>query len=498
MTPLVEAREVTKRYPGVTALEGVSFTIRPGSVHVLAGENGAGKSTLVRILTGTERATEGRIRILGRDPAEDPSLFRRIGFVPQELSLFPHLSVAENLFMPFDQAGFGGVFVRPRTLERAARTQLERFRIQGHPRQQVRELSVSDQQLLMIARACAHRRLDVLILDEPTSSLTLAEVARLFEILRALREEGKGIVFISHKSEEIFEIGDEISVLRDGRTVGHYPVGELDEARLLSLMAGEEVSVEEHYQPATNPGERVLEVRDLSGYRFHEVSFDLHRGEILGFAGLVGSGRSELMQSIFGYLRPSRGEVRLHGRPQPLGDPTRSVAAGLVYLSEERRLHGIFPMQSVLHNIGIALFGETATLGLVSTAKERRRVREIVDRFGVRTPSLSQRIMFLSGGNQQKAIIGRAMAIRPEVLILDEPTRGIDVRTKIEIYRLMKRLAEEGIGIVLVSSDMLELRNCASRILCMYEGRIRAEFATRRCTNEELVAAIVGRGNTAA
>ena len=498
MTSLVEAQAITKRYPGVVALDGVSIAIRPGKVHVLAGENGAGKSTLVKILTGTEQATEGRVRILGRDAAEDPSLFRRIGYVPQEISLFPHLSVAENLFMPFDQAGFEGAFVRPAELERAARSRLERFRIRAHPRQQVRELSVSDQQLLMIARACAHRTLDVLILDEPTSSLTIAEVERLFEIVRGLRDEGKGIVFISHKSEEIFEIGDEITVLRDGRSVGHFAIDQLDEARLLSLMAGEEVPIEEHYRPATRPGETLLEVRSMSGPRFREVSFELRRGEILGFAGLVGSGRSELMQSIFGYRPADRGEVRLLGEPLPLGEPARAVAAGLVYLSEERRLHGIFPMQSVLHNIGIALFDETAPYGLISTGRERTLVRGIVERFAVRTPSLSQRIMFLSGGNQQKAIIGRAMAIRPKVLILDEPTRGIDVRTKIEIYQLMKRLAEEGIGVILISSDMLELRNCASRILCMYAGRLCAEFDTGRCTNEELVAAIVGRRNAAA
>ncbi|HFD14712.1 MAG TPA: sugar ABC transporter ATP-binding protein [Rhodospirillales bacterium] len=298
--------------------------------------------------------------------------------MPQEISLFPHLSVAENLFMPFDQSGFEGTIVHPAELDRAARPQLECFRIRAHPRQQVREMSVSDQQLLMIARACAHRELDVLILDEPTSSLTIAEVERLFEIVRRLRDEGKGIVFISHKSEEIFEIGDEVTVLRDGRSIGHFPITELDEARLLSLMAGEEVLVEEHYQPATQPGEVLLEVRGLSGPRFRDVSFDLRRGEILGFAGLVGSGRSELMQSIFGYRSADGGEVRLLGRPLPLGEPARSVAAGLVYLSEERRLHGILPMQSVLHNTSIALFDETSHLdrqGAKPRPQDRRAVR---------------------------------------------------------------------------------------------------------------------------
>jgi len=498
LAPLVEARSITKQYPGVTALDGVSISIQPGRVHVIAGENGAGKSTLVKILTGTEQASAGRIRILGRDPLEDPSLYRRIGYVPQELRLFPNLSVAENLFIPFDQSGFEGGFVNMSEIEEAARIQLERLRIRANPRQQARTLSVSGQQLLMIARACAHRMLDVLILDEPTSSLTIAEVERLFEIIRALHDEGKGIVFISHKSEEIFEIGDEITVLRDGRSVGNFAIGELNETRLLSLMAGEEVRIEENYRPTTEPGEPLLEVRGASGSGFHDVSFTLRRGEILGFAGLVGSGRSELMQGIFGYRPMDGGEVRLAGRELPLGEPSQSVAAGLLYLSEERRLHGILPMQSVLHNIGIALFDETATCGFVGATRERRLVRRIAERFSVRTPSLSQRIMFLSGGNQQKAIIGRALATRPKVLILDEPTRGIDVRTKIEIYQLMKQLAEEGVGVILISSEMLELRKCATRILCMYAGGLCAEFDSLRCSNEELVAAIVGRRNAVA
>ncbi len=493
-TPVVEARRITKEFPGVVALDEVSIAIRPGSVHVIAGENGAGKSTLVKILTGTEAPDGGEIRILGRDPAAEPGLFGLIGYVPQELSLFPHLTVAENLFMPFDQAGFGGPVVEFARLRRAAREQIERFRIHARPEQQVRELSVSDQQLLMIARACAHRRLDVLILDEPTSSLTLPEIARLFDIVRGLRAEGKAIVFISHKSEEIFELGDEVTVLRNGRVVAHCDIRELDEHRLVALMAGREVALEERFQPGGEPGATVLEVEEVGGPGFSNVSFRLRRGEILGFAGLVGAGRSELMQAIFGYLPRSEGTVRIDGAMLPPARPDRAVELGLVYLSEERKLHGIFPMQSVLHNIGIALFGETARFGIVDGARERRLVREIVDRFDVRTPSLAQQIMFLSGGNQQKAIIGRALAVRPKVLILDEPTRGIDVRTKVEIYRIMKELAEQGVGVILISSDLAELRKCATRILCMYHGRIRAMYDSRRCSNEDLVRAIVGRG----
>jgi len=267
----------------------------------------------------------------------------------------------------------------------------------------------------------------------------------------------------------------------------------MDEGRLLALMAGREVKVDENFYPSNPPGDVVLDVRGLSGVDFEDVSFSLRRGEILGFAGLVGAGRSEVMQTIFGFLAARGGEVTLAGAPLRLGAPSRSVKAGLIYLSEERKHHGIFPMQSLMHNIGITLFGETAGHVLVSTSKERKAVEEIVALFDVKASSLSQRILNLSGGNQQKAIIGRALAIRPKVLILDEPTRGIDVRTKVEVYRIIRDLAERGIGVIVISSEMLELRRCATRIICLHAGRVQGEFDSRTCSNEELVTAIFGR-----
>ncbi|SFB77895.1 sugar ABC transporter ATP-binding protein [Tropicimonas isoalkanivorans] len=489
---LVEARGITQTYPGVTALEDVAISIRAGSVHVIAGENGAGKSTLVKILTGTESPTRGEVIIGGRPAAEDPQLFHRIGYVPQELSLFSHMTVAENLFMPFEQSGYGGALLNTRRMQRNAAEQLERFKINARPEQQVQSLSVSDQQLLMIARALSHRELDVLILDEPTSSLTASEVERLFDLINALRDEGKGIVFISHKSEEVFEMGDETTVLRNGKLVGTYPMADLDERRLLSLMAGREVDTDERFKPEVDEGEVILQVRGLTGPGFENISFELRRGEVLGLAGLVGAGRTESMQAVFGYLPVKSGDVVLDGEPLKLGDTSASVRAGLLYLSEERKLHGILPLQSVLHNIGVTLFDETARRGLISASKERARVSEIVQRFDVKTSSLGNRIMFLSGGNQQKAIIGRAMALQPKVLILDEPTRGIDVRTKIEVYRIITQLAEAGVGVIVISSEMTELRKCSTRIACLYAGRIQAEFDNETCSNEELVTAIFG------
>ena len=491
--PLIEAQAITRTYPGVTALDDVSIAVLPGAVHVIAGENGAGKSTLVKILTGTERASAGEIRIHGEWAAPGSTLFRHVAYVPQEVSVFEHLTVTENLLLPLSRVGMGGPFMRWGQMKKRAAELLEQFKIKARPTDQARELSVSDQQMLMIARACAQADLSALILDEPTSSLTVSEVERLFAVVRTLRDQGKGIVFISHKSEEIFEIGDEVTILRNGQVVDHAQVADLDEPKLLARMAGREVALEGGMRPERAPGDVLLKVSGLSGSRFTDVSFDLRAGEVLGFAGLVGAGRSEIMQTLFGYLPSAGGEVELGGSPFNPGSTTKAIRQGLVYISEERKQHGILPMQSVAHNIGVSLFGSTARFGLVSSARERAQVQKIVERFEVKTPSISQRMVFLSGGNQQKAIIGRALAMNPRVLILDEPTRGIDVRTKVEIYRLIRELADNGMGVIVVSSDLEELRRCANRIVCLYEGRINQEFAAEQASNQALVSAIVGQ-----
>lgn len=490
----LEVMGIGQRFPGVVALRGVDLAIELGKVHVLAGENGAGKSTLVKILVGTQRPTEGRIAIDGGNPLDTPDLFDNIAYVPQELSLFPNMTVAENLFIPFGKTGHKGWSIDRAVMKKAAGKLLARFDIHARPTDLVRDIAISDQQLLQIARGAARKNFKVLILDEPTSSLTVQEVERLFRIIRQLRDSGHAIVFISHKMEEIFGLGDAVTVLRNGELVGTRPLGELDEASLIRMMSGEEVRVDQVFFPDTAPGEALLEVRGLSGPRFHDASFVLRRGEILGFAGLVGAGRSELMQTMFGYLKAKSGAVTVGGRSWKLGDTSFSIANGMLYLSEERRQHGILPFQSVRENIGISLFGQTVRAGAISGARERGIVQSVIETYDIRTPSMEKPIMFLSGGNQQKAIIGRAMACDPKVLIFDEPTKGIDVRTKIEIYRIMKELAERGVGIILVSSDLAELRKCASRILIMHDGAMGGEFTTSETDNETLVRAILGAG----
>jgi len=488
---ILEAAGIRRSYPGVVALDGVDLRLEAGRVHVLAGENGAGKSTLVKILTGIERPETGTIRIDGRDALADRALFRQIAYVPQELNLFAHLSVAENLLMPFGRAGLG-VIPRRGRMRGLAQAQLRRFGIRARPEQKAGEIAVSDQQLLQIARAASAREFRALILDEPTSSLTDMETARLFAVLRRLRDDGHAIVFISHKMAEIFDLGDEVTVLRNGRRVGHAPIEAIDAAGLIRLMSGEEVRLDDVVPPATRPGPLLLRAAGLSGQGFSDVSFELRQGEVLGVAGLVGAGRSDVMQTLFGFLPASGGGVELGGEALRLGSPAHSVRRGLVYLSEERKLHGILPRRSLRENIAVSLLGRISTGGVISARRERALTGEIIARYAIRAASPETRIMFLSGGNQQKAIIGRAMAQSPRVLIFDEPTKGIDVRTKAEIYRLIAELARSGVGIILVSSEMEELRRCATRIITMYQGRISGDFPNPGTDSDTLLAAIIG------
>jgi ribose transport system ATP-binding protein len=339
----------------------------------------------------------------------------------------------------------------------------------------------------------------VLILDEPTSSLTTTEVERVFNVVKSFRDTGHAIVFISHKMGEVLEIGDDFTVLRNGEKVADGRIADITERDLIRAMSGSELSFEEHFRPTLPaeppPGPPILEVHGLSGHRFHDMSFELHHGEILGFAGLLGAGRSEVMQTIFGYLKAKAGTVRLRGEPHPLGDTNYSVNHGLIYLSEERKLHGILPQLSVRENIGISILKQTLTRLGISSRRERRLVEGIIAAYDIKTASMDKKISFLSGGNQQKAIIGRAMATSPSLLIFDEPTKGIDVRTKAEIYKIMKRLAESGVGIILISSEMDELRKCANRIVTMYAGRQTGVFDNATTSNETLIGAIFGSGS---
>jgi ribose transport system ATP-binding protein len=492
----LETKGLGRDFPGVTALNDVDVSVELGRVHVFAGENGAGKSTLVKLLTGAYTPSRGSVFIDGKDAADDASLFGNIAYVPQELTLFPHMSVAENLFLPYGKSGHGGIFFNRGRIEEEARTILEQFGIAAHPSDLVRTISVSDQQLLQIARASTNKSMKVLILDEPTSALTRNEVDRVFSVINGFRDRDHAIIFISHKMDEIFSIGDDYTVLRNGETVSAGRLVDTDANGLIRDMSGEAIHLGDTFRPEVAPtgaGQSIVKVRGLTGRLFNNVDFDLKRGEILGFAGLVGAGRSEVMQTIFGFLKAKSGAVEVEGKAWKLGDTSASIANGMIYLSEERKHHGIFPLMSVRDNIGLSLYDKTASALGISARKERATVADIIRAYDIKTSSMNKQIVFLSGGNQQKALIGRAMARKPRVLIFDEPTKGIDVKTKAEIYRIMKVLAEEGIGIILVSSEMEELRKCSTRIVTMYSGRVTGTFDAISTDNETLVGAIFGK-----
>ena len=491
--PVLEASRIRKAFPGVVAVDDVSVTFDLGRIHGIVGENGAGKSTLVKILDGVLRPDKGTVQIDGDDALTQPRLFEKVSYVPQELDFFRNMTVAENLFMPFRKAGFRDFLILQSRLCAEAERWLELFQIDVSPSRLARDISVSNQQLLQIARGAASRHCRVLILDEPTTSLTTKSIVRLFDVIRQLKDEGRSIIFISHKLDEIFDLCDEVTVLRNGVKVAYAPMRDVDRPSLIRQISGRDIDEKFTFRPSTQARDVVLEVEGLTGRGFQDITFTLRRGEILGFAGLVGAGRSEIMQTIFGYLPAKQGRVRLAGRPLRLGDPHHSIRAGLVYLPEERRAQGILPLLSVRHNISISALPQITTRWMISTRRETALTEQIAKTFDIRTSSLERPIMFLSGGNQQKTIIGRAMASYPKVLILDEPTKGIDVGTKTDLYALMRDLVEGGdASLIFISSDLDELLRCASRVIAVYNGRIVGEFLTEAFSKTDIVTAMIG------
>lgn len=488
---VLEAQNITKLFPGVIALDRVDISFETGKVHCIIGENGAGKSTLIKCLTGVYVPEEGRIFINGQDARKQQELFGKIAYVPQEIDLFGHMSVAENLFLPYEKSGWKGL-IDQKELEKRAVPVLERFRIPARPEELVKDIAVSSRQLLQIARAVVHEDYQVLMLDEPTTSLTTRDTKILFEIIREIKKKEKAVVFISHKLEEIFELGDLITVFRNGKKVVTSGLRDVDIPWVIRQMTGREVDQEQVFCSEKVEEEPVLEVEHLTGERFTDISFSLKKGEILGFSGLVGAGRSEIAQAIFGYLPIYSGTIRMEGKEWKQGDTNYSVKNGFVYLPEERKQQGILPVLSIRENISVAVLEQLKSGWQISKRKENRLSQEVICTYDVKTPDAEKEIQFLSGGNQQKVIIGRSMCCHPKVLVFDEPTKGIDVGTKTQIYKLMKELAEEkGIGIILISSEMEEVKKCSNRIVALYNGRMAGEYSPQ-ADKEEILGAIIG------
>ncbi|MCB6202104.1 sugar ABC transporter ATP-binding protein [Extibacter muris] len=488
---VLEAQNITKLFPGVVALDSVDVSFDTGEIHCVIGENGAGKSTLIKCLTGVYEPEEGQVLIDGEDALKNKVLFDKVAYVPQEIDLFGYMSVAENLFLPYEKSGLKGI-VNQKELEKKAVPLLEKFRIPVKPDELVKDISVSAQQLLQIARATVHEDYEVLMLDEPTTSLTTSDTEILFDIVKEIKAENKAIIFISHKLEEIFALGDVLTVFRNGKKVAYSRLEEIDIPWVIRQMTGRELDQEQVFYSDKVSDEVLLEVESLTGERFTDVSFTLKKGEILGFSGLVGAGRSELMQAIFGYLPVYSGSVKLGGEEWKLGDTNYSVNHGFIYLPEERKKQGILPVLSIRENISVSALKDLKSGLGISKKKEDELAGRIIDTYDVKTPDAEKEIQFLSGGNQQKVIIGRSMCCSPKVLVFDEPTKGIDVGTKAEIYRLMKELAEEkGIGIILISSEMEEIKKCSNRIIALYEGKKAGEYDAE-ADKEAILSAIIG------
>ncbi|MFC4171410.1 sugar ABC transporter ATP-binding protein [Microvirga sp. GCM10011540] len=494
---LLQAEGITKRFPGVVALDKVSLTVRSGEVHCIVGENGAGKSTLVKVLTGIYRADEGRLLIEGKETNGHAS--KAIALVPQELNLFDNLTVAENIFLPFDHADSKSLLFNRKECEKNARAHIDELQMEVSPGDLVKNISVAERQLLQVARALANKSFKVLILDEPTASLTKREIDRLFGVIAALKAQGKSIIFITHRLDEVMHLQDAVTVLRNGMVVGNSENADVSEDWIVKQMSGKDIDLSTVYRPRRPAGNEILSVQDLTGERFEKVSFSLREGEILGVAGLVGAGRSEIMQTIFGYLPRRGGQVLYQGQPWRFGDPSYSIGKGVIYLSEERKTHGIFPNLSIRQNVGVGLLKKLSKAGMLDESSERETTQRVIRSYNVKAPSSETKIVNLSGGNQQKVLIGRSLEAAPRVLFLDEPTRGIDVNAKDEIYALMRAIAEEKrMGIVLISSELEELLKCSNRVITIYNGRVRSELNEGELSMEAILSSVIGATQTSA
>ncbi|MBK0033226.1 sugar ABC transporter ATP-binding protein [Erwinia sp. S43] len=469
----LEAEGISKFFPGVKALSNVSLRVKPGTVHALMGENGAGKSTLMKCLIGIYRPDEGQIRIKG-EPVQFTdtldALRSGISMIHQELNLVPHMTVAENIWLGREPMKLG--FVDHGKLNRLTKDLLVKLNIRLRPDQMVGDLSIASQQMVEIAKAVSWNS-DIVIMDEPTSALTETEVSHLFAIIRDLREQGKAIIYISHKMDEIFAITDEVSVFRDGTWVASDSTSSYSRQSLITQMVGRELT-QLFPKFDANIGEDVLTVRNLTRQGvFHDVSFNVRRGEILGVAGLVGAGRSEVMESLFGMTSIDSGEILIDGVPTTIESPAAAIDKGLAFLTEDRKKSGLFLVLSVLENMSIVkMTNYSAKAGFVNHGDMAKDCLEQIRKLNIKTPTMDQIINNLSGGNQQKVLIARWLLAQPKILILDEPTRGIDVGAKAEIYRLISELASRGVAIIMVSSELPEILGMSDRVMVMHGGRI--------------------------
>lgn len=512
MDPVISIRNIGRRFGAVEALRDVSFDIRPGECHAVMGENGAGKSTLMKILSGVISEFDGQlvlngksVRFSGTREAEAAG----ISIIHQELNLVEQLSVSANIFLGREPTLIAGI-LNQREMDRRAGEILSELESSLSAQATVGRLRIGDQQLVEIARALSLRS-EILIMDEPTSALTESEVERLYRVIAKLRQRGVTILYISHKMNEVFHLADRITVLRDGRFVRTLQKSETSPQQIAHLMVGREIQERNRRSVASGvpkqPAEIALEVRNLSlpwagqpgRYRLKNISFQLQRGEILGVAGLMGAGRTELLECLFGAGgQKPQGQIRLNGVECRFRNPSEAMKSGIAMVTEDRKRLGLFRQLNVRENITVSALKELSVAGVVMSVREKRRVSQQVESLSVRTAGIEAGITTLSGGNQQKCIVARCLLTNPRVLLLDDPTRGVDVGAKAELYQLMERLAESGMSMIVTSSELPELLAVSDRILVLCEGQLTGEFAVHEATEQKIMEAATSGGRVQA
>lgn len=488
---LVLMEDIDKRFPGVHALDHCHFDLRAGEVHALCGENGAGKSTLMKILSGIYPKDAGHIYYKGQEVSiSSPKAAQELGIsiIHQELNLMPHLTLAQNIFIGREPRAGARFWLDEPALNKQTAELFERMHLNLDPRTRVSDLTVAKQQMVEIAKALSYNS-DVLIMDEPTAALTDAEIEDLFRIIRQLRDRGVGIVYISHRMDEIKQITDRITVMRDSRYIDTVNTADTTIDRIISMMVGRAIFEDKSAPPEDQNRDVVLEVKNLNrGKVLKNINFSLKRGEILGFAGLMGAGRTEVARAVFGADPIDSGEIFVHGKKASIHSPSDAVRHGIGYLSEDRKRYGLALGMDVETNVVLASMRKfLSALGIVNAQRTRSTAETQVQNLAIKTPGIQQKVKNLSGGNQQKVIIGKWLTANTDILIFDEPTRGIDVGAKSEIYKLLNELAQQGKSVIMISSELPEVLRMSHRVIVMCEGRITGDLPIREATQEKIM-----------
>lgn len=492
--PVIEMKGISRSFSGNKVLDQVDFQLLPGEIHALMGENGAGKSTLIKILTGIYERDAGKVFIKGKEVHfKNPKEAEQFGIavIHQELNIIPYLTVYENMFLGKElTVGRFGI-TKDKEMKRKTKEYLNRLGIEIDPNMEAGNLSVGQQQMIEIARAVAADT-EVLIMDEPTAALTEREIEALFKVISSLKKQGVGIVYVSHRMEEIFQICDRISVLRDGQFIGTKEVAKTNFDEIVKLMVGRQLG-ERFPERDTKIGQERFKVENLTSKgSFENIRFSVHQGEIVGVAGLMGAGRSEIMQAIFGYRKMDGGKVFIDGKEMTIKSPYDAIKAGIAFVTEDRKSQGLILELSVRENLSITTLDKISKNSLISSKTEISLADEMIEKLHVKTSGREISVKSLSGGNQQKIVIGKWLGIHPKILILDEPTRGVDVGAKKEIYQLMNDLTKQGVSIIMVSSELPEILGMSDRILVIHEGKLAAELDKSEANQENIMQSATG------